>query len=80
MTFYCVSPSAAPARSAASDDGDLCNPSFVWDSVRSHLWITSAKLGNFIIELLKSILEQWDSDSGRPLANFFYNNTQTHVQ
>ena len=29
MTFYCVSPSAAPARSAASDDGDLCNPSFV---------------------------------------------------
>ena len=31
------------------------------------------------IELLKSILEQWDSDSGRPLANFFYNNTQTLV-
>ena len=31
------------------------------------------------IELLKSILEQWDSDSGRPLTNFFYNNTQTLV-
>ena len=31
------------------------------------------------IELLKSILEQWDSDSWRPLANFFYNNTQTLV-
>ena len=31
------------------------------------------------IELLKSILEQWDSDSGRPLINFFCNNTQTLV-
>ena len=35
--------------------------------------------GMMHIELLKSILEQWDSDSGHPLANFFYNNTQTHV-